>query len=545
MLDLDQLESLARSEAARGGLSRRFFLGSMAALAAVPFLGRSAHARVAAPWTRFSADPFTLGVASGDPDSRGFVLWTKLAPDPTLPDGGITDAAEVAWEVAEDEAMTKVIRKGTATASAELGHSVHVELNDLLPDRWYWYRFRSGDAQTAVGRARTLPEPGATPDKVRFAFASCQSYTAGYYTAYDHMAREDLDLVFHLGDYIYEGAGKAVRAHSPVDAGKGPLMTLADYRRRHMQYRGDASLQAAHARCPWFVTWDDHEVSNNYASDLDGKKGLSPAEFLIRRAAAYRAYYEMMPLRPASMPKGPDLQLFRKASFGRLAEFMILDTRQHRSDQPNDDKPAPLNAAALDPRQTIMGAGQKAWLKSSLAASKGAWNVVAQQVMMGMLGRPAGAKDPHPHSPPGEERYGMDSWCGYAAERMEVVRFMQERRIANPVVLTGDVHANYVNELRVDDREHGAPVVAAEFVGTSISSAGDGADRPADLDTLLAHNPGLRYHNRERGFVRCTVTPKTWTADYLTVAKVTEKGAPLQHRRSFVVESGAPGIKPA
>lgn len=540
MLDLNRLGEAARSE---GGLSRRLFVGYLGALAAVPMLGSGASARVSASRSRFVDDPFTLGVASGDPDSEGFVIWTKLAPKPTATDGGMRDAAEVAWEVAEDEGMSRVVRQGVSVASKELGHSVHVELNGLKPDRWYWYRFRSGDAQTVVGRARTLPEAGAEKDELKFAFASCQSYTAGYYTAYEHMAREELDLVFHLGDYIYEGGSGAgsVRQHSPVAAGKGPLMTLEDYRLRHMQYRSDAALQAAHARCPWFVTWDDHEVSNNYADEIDGKKGLSTGEFLIRRAAAYRAYYEMMPLRARSMPKGPDLMLYRKASFGKLAELFVLDTRQYRSDQPNGDKAAPLNDAAMDAKQTIMGAGQKSWLKQGLADSHGRWNVVAQQVMMGMIGRPAGPKAPQPE----EELYGMDSWCGYVSERMEMARYLQERKISNPVVLTGDVHANYVHELRVDDRNAETPVVAAEFVGTSISSSGDGTDKPADLERLLKDNACLKYHNRERGYVKCTVTPRLWRSDYLTIPKVSERGAAIRRRKSFVVESGVAGVREA
>lgn len=546
MLDLNRIAEAAKFEVDRDGrVSRRLFLGVMGALAAVPMLGRGTEARGSVLRARFAADPFSLGVASGDPDSGGFVLWTKLAPDVTRPDGGMAADAvtKVSWEVAEDEAMRKVVRSGTATATPDLGHSVHVELSGLQPDRFYFYRFRSGDAESVVGRARTLPEASASPERLRFAFASCQSYTAGYYTAYEHMAREDLDLVFHLGDYIYEGAGgaNALRGHSPTDAGSGPLMTLNDYRLRHMQYRSDPALQAAHARCPWFVTWDDHEVSNNYADEIDGREGLTTTQFLARRAAAYRAYYEMMPLRARSLPSGADMLLYRKASFGKLAELFVLDTRQYRSDQPNGDRRAPLNAAAMDPKQTIMGPEQKAWLKQGLANSPGTWNVLAQQVMVGMLARPAGADDANS----AEDHYPMDAWTGYTHERMDLVRFMQERKVSNPVVLTGDVHANFANELRVDDRKTDTPVVAAEFVGTSISSAGDGVDRPADHERLRGDNAGLKYYNRERGYVRCTVTPGQWRTDFVTVAKVTERGAPLQSRKSLVIESGVPGLKDA
>ncbi|MGC4031190.1 MAG: alkaline phosphatase D family protein [Tepidisphaeraceae bacterium] len=524
MLDLDRIPEAVRSE---NGISRRLFVGFLGSLAAIPLIGERAALAQTAGRTAFSTDPFGLGVASGDPDSSSVVLWTKLAPDLTLPDAGMGDrVVNVSWEVAEDEGMKKVVQKGTAVASKELGHSVHAEVSGLRPDRWYFYRFRAGDAESPVGRTRTLPEASVMPEQLRFAFASCQHYEAGLYTAYQHMAEDELDLIFHLGDYIYEAApgkkGSGVRRHSPTEAG-GPLMTLTDYRLRHAQYKSDKHLQAAHARCPWWVTWDDHEVSNNYADDIDGKVGLSISQFLKRRAAAYQAYYEMMPLRARSMPKGPNLQLYRAASFGRLADLTILDTRQFRTDQPNNDRAAPLNEAAMSDHQTIMGKTQKAWLKDRLKASRGTWNVIAQQVMMGMLKE-------HAADEPNEDVYNMDAWSGYAHERMEIVKYMQDARVSNPVVLTGDVHANYVNDLRVDDREADKPIVAAEFVGTSIASGGDGEDQPKGVGRLLSDNPGLRYHNRERGYVRCTLTPKLWNTDYVTVAKVTEANADAKVR---------------
>ena len=538
MLDLDRLPEAVRVE---NGISRRLFVGFLTSLAAIPLVGQRAALGESAGPASFAKDPFTLGVASGDPDSSGVVLWTKLAPDVAAPDAGMGDrVVNVTWEVAEDENMRQVVQRGTAVASKELGHSVHAEVSGLRPGRWYFYRFRAGDAESPVGRTRTMPEVSAMPEQLRFAFASCQHWEAGHYTAYQHMAADELDLVFHLGDYIYEAApGKkaVMRKHSPTEAG-GPLMTLTDYRLRHAQYKSDKHMQAAHARCPWLVTWDDHETSNNYANDIDGKPGLSIAQFLKRRAAAYQAYYEMMPLRARSMPKGPNLQLYRAASFGRLADLTVLDTRQYRTDQPNNDKHAPLNTAAMSERQTIMGGTQKAWLKDRLKASRGTWNVIAQQVMMGMLNEPKADE-------PDDGGYNMDAWSGYAHERIEIVKFMQDARVPNPVVLTGDVHANYVNDLRVDDREADKPIVAAEFVGTSISSGGDGEDQPKGIGRLLSDNAGLRYHNRERGYVRCTLTPTLWNTDYVTIPKVTESDAPATVRAKFVVEAGRPGIQKA
>jgi alkaline phosphatase D len=287
MIKRSELERAIRQQ---GGMTRRLFLAYTAAMAATPWLAeRTASAALTRP--SFPADPFTLGVASGDPDHASVVLWTRLAPAPLEPDGGMRpDPVAVAWEVAEDEGMRKVVRAGTATATPGFGHSVHAEVDGLRPDRWYWYRFRAGDARSPVGRTRTLPDPAADPGALRFAFASCQHYEAGLFTAYEQMARDELDLVVHLGDYIYEGAGtdRQVRRHH----GGREILTLTDYRVRHSQYRSDPMLQAAHARCPWFLTWDDHEVSNNYAADRSNKRGVSTADFLARRAAGYQAYYE-------------------------------------------------------------------------------------------------------------------------------------------------------------------------------------------------------------------------------------------------------------
>lgn len=339
MLDLRCLDEAIRYE---GGLSRRLFLAYGTALSAIPLLGVSSRVRGS---TSFESDPFTLGVASGDPDSTSVVLWTRLAPQPLDPNGGLDpEAIEVQWEVAEDDGFRQPVASGTALATPQLAHAVHVVVNGLQPDRWYSYRFHAGDAVSPVGRTRTMPDRAAQPDRLRFAFASCQHFETGLYTAYEQMARDDVDLVFHLGDYIYEdgGADGHLRKHAGDE-----IKSLGDYRVRHSQYRADPLLHGMHARCPWFVTWDDHEVDNNYAADISEHADVSVAELLVRRANAYQAYYEMMPLRPRSLPRGPHMQLYRHAPFGRLADFFVLDTRQYRTDQPNGDHKAPLNEAAL------------------------------------------------------------------------------------------------------------------------------------------------------------------------------------------------------
>jgi alkaline phosphatase D len=526
MPDLRKLREVANYE---GGISRRLFLAYTASLTAIPLLGRRSTA--AGGRVRFDANPFSVGVASGDPTERGAVLWTRLVPRPLEPGGGLeNDIIEVAWEVADDEGMRNVASRGTALATPQLGHSLHVEVDNLEPDRWYWYRFRAGDAESPVGRTRTMPAADSSPPEMRFAVASCQHFEAGLYTAYEHIAKENVDLVFHLGDYIYEWASEDGRVRKHV--GK-EIHSLDDYRIRHSQYKTDPLLQAMHARCPWMVVWDDHEFDNNCANDISEEEGVDPVDFLMRRANAYQAYYEMMPLRPRSLPRGPHMQLYRKLRFGRLAAFLMLDTRQYRTDQPNGDGAHDINDEAMSPKGSMLGARQFAWVRKSLTESTGTWNVLAQQTMMGMVDFKRGERREFP----------MDCWPGYAHERIGLMDFIRERRVPNPVVLTGDYHANWVNNLRVDDRMTDTPLVATEFVATSISSDGNGADRLDDWETATTENACVQFYNAQRGYVLCSVTPEAWRSDFRIVKDVMRPGAPIFTRASYAIETGTPGAK--
>jgi alkaline phosphatase D len=527
-LDLANLRAAVRYE---GGVSRRLFLAYGAALSALPVVGARAMGRVVQD-AHPQSNPFALGVASGEPSHRGFVLWTRLAPKPLEGGGMPNENVEVRWEVASDDAMKQVVRSGTAIATPQLAHSVHVLVDALEPDRWYWYRFRSGDAETVIGRARTSPAPDALPAQLRFAFASCQHFEQGLYTSYEHMAREELDLVVHLGDYIYDGPGrdKLPRKHLG-----GKVLSLADYRTRHSQYRTDPLLQAMHARCPWIVTWDDHDVEDDYAGPTSERKGVDAATFLEQRANAYQAYYEMLPLRPASVPHGPDLKLYRTISYGRLATFQVLDTRQYRSPLANGGRNADLTGEVIDPKRTIMGAQQAGWIKAALLRSTATWNVLAQQVLMAMVDATRGEG----HS------YSMDKWTGYAHDRIKLMEFIAERKVINPIVLTGDIHSNWVTELRVDDRKADQPLVAAEFVGTSLSSGGNGTKVVRDLDAIMAENPCVKYHDRLRGYATCTVTPKLWRTDYRGIENVTKPGGEITSNQAFVVETGRPNVTKA
>lgn len=468
--------------------------------------------------------PFKLGVASGDPTPDGVVLWTRLAPRP-LEGGGMPEApVEVGWQVAHDEAMTRIVRSGTTTAVPQWAHSVHVEVEGLEPDRWYFYRFHTGSEESPVGRTRTAPQADSVPQRLKFAFASCQHWESGWYTAYEHMLAEDPELVIHLGDYIYEGAAKESRVRSHVGA---KLNSLAAYRNRHAQYKTDPALQAMHAAAPWLVTWDDHELENNYAGAISENEGIAEADFLQQRARAYQAYYEHLPLRRLSLPSGPDMRLYRTSRFGRLAEFFVLDTRQYRSDQPCGDGTKVPCEAVFDPNTTILGDEQRDWLFEGLAKSPATWNVLAQQVLMARIGRTLDD---------GRKAYSMDKWMAYETERRSVLNFLHERRIANPVVLTGDIHSNWACELILDPDDLQSPVVAAELVGTAISSTGDGEN--ADYPELYREYPFIKFHNRQSGYVSCEVTPHEWTTRFQTVDYVTRPGAPLVTRSKFVLEAG-------
>ncbi|MCL4111779.1 UNVERIFIED_CONTAM: hypothetical protein GTU68_017540 [Idotea baltica] len=483
--------------------------------------------------SNFGDYPFQLGVASGDPTGDGFVLWTRLAPKPFEGGGMPSLNVSVNWMVAKDEAMTKVVAKGTAIAAPELGHSVHVEVEGLDPDRWYFYQFMSSGETSPVGRTRTAPAQNAMMDKFQFVFASCQHYETGLFTAYEHMVKEPIDLVVHLGDYIYEYAGKDGRIRKHIGE---EINSLDDYRQRLAQYKMDPSLQAMHAAAPWIVTWDDHEFDNNYANAISEESGIDQQAFLQRRANAYQAYYEHMPLRKSAIPNGPDMKLYRKVNFGKLLEFDVLDTRQYRSDQPCGDKSGILCPEALDSKKTMMGKKQEKWLKKQLLKSDARWNVIAQQVMMGRVDR-----DPKPDT----QQFSMDQWSGYDFSRRRLMELLASERISNPVVLTGDIHSNWVNDLKVDYDRPDQETVAAEFVGTSITSGGDGQAIATDLEGTLHDNPFLKFHSRERGYVKCTITPEEWRSDYQAVEYVTRPGAPLHTRASFVVENGKRGIEKA
>ncbi len=525
--------------AASGGITRRRFLGATAGAGlALVASGGVARALTGPAFLRdrgapLPGPPFTLGVASGDPLHDRVVLWTRLAPDLLAPDGGLgTAPVPVRWQVATDERFAKVTAEGRTTARPEHAFSVHVDAKGLQPDREYFYRFRAGDQLSPVGRTRTAPADDAGLKHLRFAFSSCQNYQDGYFTAYKHMADEDVAFVAFLGDYIYENGVQptAPRQH------EGPEpMDLAAYRVRYGRYKSDLDLQAAHAAFPWIVTWDDHEVENNYANDRADDDTLPPDRFLERRAAAYKAWWEHQPVR-LDPPDGPDLRIYRELGFGRLAQVNVLDTRQYRTNQPCNS-PLDVGVACADtaaPTATLMGERQERWLRRSLQRSRARWRVVAQQVMVGRVNFVPGGTDPV---------FNFDQWDGYGAAQQRFVDTLDRAAHGNAVVITGDIHSSWVNDLNARPGDDASRTVATEFAGTSITSSFDFA---AVVAGSIAGNPAVKYYEGERrGYAVCDLTADEWRTDYRYVSTVDSPDATIETAASFVVDHRKPGAQPA
>lgn len=481
----------------------------------------------------FRTYPFPLGVASGDPLPDGVVLWTRLAPEPLAGGGMPMTNVEVAWEVARDRAFSQIAQKGTTIARPELGHSVHVEPEGLEPAREYFYRFRVGGEVSPLGRTRTAPAEGAPVDRLRFAVCGCSHYETGYFTAYKRIAAEQFDFVFHTGDYIYEGRADGGRNPALVRQHQGSeIYTLVDYRNRYAQYKLDPDLRAAHASAPFVVTPDDHEVDNDYAGNLD-ENDTPPEVFLLRRAAAYQAYYETMPLRKSTMPSGHDIRLYRRLRFGNLLDLMLLDTRQYRSDQVCGGTTATGCSAAHEAGRTILGAAQEQWLFEQLATVKASWTTIGQQV-------PTFARDMIKANPKG--RYSMDKWDGYTASRARLYARLAQTKAANPVLLSGDVHVHYGADLKADYDDPKSPIVGVELTNTSITSGGDGSDVSATWEAIRGDNPHIKYHSARRGYIACTATPASMRAEFKVLDRVTVPDAPERTGGTLVVEAGRPGI---
>ncbi|MER6407329.1 alkaline phosphatase D family protein [Streptomyces viridosporus] len=468
---------------------------------------------------------FSLGVASGDPLADGIVLWTRLAPDP-LNGGGMPDrTVPVEWQLATDARFEGIVRRGTARARPAYGHSVHVDVRGLRPGTTYWFRFRAGGQLSPVGRTRTAPAPHSAGGRLRVALASCQNWQHGYFTPYADMREQDPDVVVFVGDYIYESTPSAtgVRRHE----GTGEPYGLAQYRNRYAQYRSDPDLAAMHAHAPFVVTFDDHEVDNDFAGEIPQDPDKQPHDaFVARLTAAYQAYYEHMPVRATAIPNGPHIRMYRRLEFGRLARLNVLDTRQYRSDQ------ATSQEGAQDPSLTMLGAAQRRWLVDGLRRSPARWNLIASQIMMAETDLRVG---------PGKLWF-YDAWDGYQAERNALLE--EFARVRNPVVLTGDRHLTMVGDLKADFADPDSAVVGAEFVGTSISSNGD-QDQAAfarEWDPRRADNPHWKLLDAHRGYHLFDIRPDRIDARVRVVDTVVEPRATPSTLATLRVEAGRPGV---
>jgi alkaline phosphatase D len=518
-----------------GCMKRRELLRGLAGWSAVglaPWAG--AQARRPRSAAHFNRDPFTLGVASGYPSPDGFVLWTRLAPQPLAPDGGLDPLViPTQWEIATDERMRKVVRSGTSYATPEWAHSVHVEVSGLPSTRRYWYRFRAGGAVSPVGRTWTAAAPGSSLARLRLTVANCQQYEHGYYVAYRRMLEDEPDLIVHVGDYIYEqswGTTPFVRHHEA-----GECYTLDDYRARYALYKSDPDLRAAHAHGPWLLTWDDHEVDNDYADDIS-EQDDDPVLFLQRRAAAYRAYYEHQPLPRQCVPFGPNLRLYQQSSHGDLARIYLLDERQYRSP---GACPPPGYRGGHDVTQcpereaenrTMFGSRQEEWLQAELADSRAQWNVLAQGVLMAQMN-----EQPGPIA-----RYWTDAWNGYPAARRRLLQALADLRVSNPVVISGDLHAFVVSDLSLVPERPETAVIASEFLSTSLTSQ----QEPEDLlQSWLPQNPNTRFATGVwRGYVRLTLTRERLMGDLIGMDTVKRRESGSHVVKSYVIESGRPGL---
>jgi len=526
-------------------VDRRRMVGGIGASCLGLVAGPAVVCRAAAQTRRWpNSDPFSLGVASGAPRPDGFVLWTRLAPDPLSANpatpGGMTGGdVLVAYEIAGDEAMRDIVRRGVADAEAAYGWSVHADVSGLQAGRPYWYRFLCGDAVSPVGRAMTAVAVGTPVERIRFGFVSCANYEHGYFAAYRHLADENPDMVLFLGDYLYEYVEQVrptVRLHSDgIEAA-----TLPTYRNRYAQYRLDADLQRLHAVAPALVTWDDHEVGNDYA-DKWSQYYDDPDLFLRRRAAAYQAFYEHMPVRPIlSRPDGPVMRIYDRFTFGDLLEISMIDGRQYRSRPacyaPPDRLRGHLESDANCPERraegrTMIGFAQENWLGLGLASSKAKWNVIAQDVLMAQLRQ---------KMLDGNFGFWTDDWDGFPASRRRLLQRIAQTRVSNPVVVDGDIHAFFANDLRVDFDDPKSPMVATEFVGTSVSASGPSYDTFA---AFLPDNPHVQFfESRKRGYVSVDVDAGQLTTRLRAISDVTDPKASVSTLKSFAVENGKPGV---
>jgi len=481
---------------------------------------------------RWRANPFSLGVASGMPRPDSVMLWTRLVPPDEEPaERDARSPCKVRWEVFADEALRQRVGQGEQITTAARAFSVHAQASGLLPQRQYWYRFTCGNAVSPVGRTRTAPATGAQVARLRLALASCQHYEYGYYAAHREIAGRELDAVVFVGDYIYEGNISAANAQRRHNA---PMPhSLDEYRARHALYKRDPDLQAAHAAHPWILTWDDHEVVNDYAGDREPAP-TGTEQFLRRRAAAYQAYFEHMPL--ALEPQGSSMRIHDRFAWGDLADIWTLDCRQHRSHHACGDPQMSHGrmvtgcAELADPARTMLGPAQERWLLDGLAASSARWKLLAQSTQMSSTSL---------QTQRGRETW-TDGWDGYPLARERLLQGIQNASARNAVTLGGDVHRFIAADLRVTPNDAASPVVASEFVGGSVTSRGAGR---ASMEKMQQDNPDIAHaRGDQRGYAYLDIDHKAARCEFRSTPHPALQGASLSRQAMYAVEAGRPGV---
>lgn len=522
-----------------GGVTRRGFLLGAASVVVLGACGSSGSGDESAgggegatsttaavtPASDLTTDPFALGVASGDPLPDSIVLWTRLAPDPLAADGSggmAGGTASVAWDLARDDTFADLVAGGTAPSDPAFGHSVHIDVRGLDPATDYFYRFRIGDFTSTVGRTRTLPAADASPERVRLGIANCQHFEAGFYAAYRHLAEDDVDLVVHLGDYIYElpatGGPDGNRSSRPAL----PPKTLEEFRLRYASYKTDPDLQAAHAAAPFTLVWDDHEVSDNYMGDTL-PSGAGAAEVRDLRAAAYQAWWENLPVR-LDPPDGSDLVVYHDVTFGDLARLYLLDERQYADEPPCRGETVPYDYGdcdAVGDDRTRLGADQEAWLDETARQGGVTWNLLGTPVAL--AGIDAGSGD--------EAKYFLDLWDGYPVARQRVIDLLAE--VDNPVVISGDYHQGMVLDVNEAPFDTDSPLVATEFMAPPISSV-------LFSDDVSERTPQLRQQLDGHGYLLVEVTPEAVTAEFRMLDDVTDPDSAVQTESTWRVDAGDP-----
>ncbi len=444
--------------------------------------------------------PFYHGVASGDPLRDRVIIWTRVTPTDSV------DRLAVRWEISTDENFNNVVHTDTLSTSPAHDYTVKVDVTGLSAGTRYYYRFNALGRSSMVGRTKTLPEQ--SPDSLKFAVASCANWEFGYFNPYARIAEKDLDAVIHLGDYIYEyatgryGNKDSDRKNLPAHE----IVTLSDYRTRYSQYHLDAGLRSARQQHPFITIWDDHEVANDVYNQ--GAQNHQPEEgdFMTRRQAATKAYYEWMPIREGE-------KLYRAFQYGDLCDLIMLDERLEARVKPLDSLNDPAYAKEY---RTMLGQEQLDWFQQQLKQG-GRWKIIGNQVMFSPLQQPSDKPN---------TGINLDSWGGYPLERNKLADFIQTNALKDIVFLTGDTHASWalevVNDVRTSSNKNKAPY-AIELGTTSVSS-GNANENASDEDVkkreakFLQLNPHLKFTNqRDHGYLLLTLSPQRAVAQWYYV----------------------------